>query len=96
VEARKNLLEEADEALKLTVTPAPERLVIPRRYVDNAGHTKAREKIGAVPVETSQRTLKGAKANVTFDLPGTYRIQLTAIDDAGAAATREFSLVVEP
>lgn len=46
-EARKNLLEEADEALKLSVTPAPAQLVIPRRYIDSAGHMKAREKFGA-------------------------------------------------
>lgn len=46
-EARKNLLAEADEALKLAVTPAPKKLVIPRRYADSEGHMKAREKIGA-------------------------------------------------
>lgn len=47
VAARNNLLQEADDALKLSVTPAPAQLIIPRRYADSAGHMQAREKIGA-------------------------------------------------
>jgi hypothetical protein len=45
-EAREHLLLDASEALKLSVTPPPAKLVIPRRYADAVGHMKAREKIG--------------------------------------------------
>ena len=44
-DAWRELLKEADEALKRPVVPGPKVLVIPRRYAGPAGHLKAREQI---------------------------------------------------